>query len=166
MDLHLDRLTEMHPLLPQITILELIHRAAVGLRRHNHVSGVSLKLSLNEKAQPANLHWTHTNDDDGLQLDFHRVTEDTAEAVALTVANETDGWVVRRRLQRGEFADWLLADRNDNLVYLEVSGIDKIDIAMRRMAMKIDQVGKVTAKGTRAACVVELQPPRCRMAMV
>ena len=41
-------------------------------------------------------------------IDTNRLTEDGAEALALMYANTNGGWVVKRRLQRGERADWLL----------------------------------------------------------
>lgn len=42
---------------------------------------------------------------DSAQLDFDRVTEDAAEAIALAMVYVSNGWVVRRRLQRGENTD-------------------------------------------------------------
>lgn len=98
-------------------------------------------------------------------MDFHRVTEDAAEAIALALVNVAHGWVARRRLQRGEFADWLFVDKDSNAIALEVSGVDKIDVGLQRLRQKVDQVKQSGAASTKGACVVELQPPRSRLAM-
>ncbi len=163
MELHLARLREMHPLLALSTVADYAHRAAVGLGRHKHISGVSLGIDLDSRVQRGTLHWDAASEDDAHQLDFHRVTEDTAEAVALALVHIAKGWVVRRRLQRGEAADWLLVDPDHNLVALEVSGTDTVDTARRRLAEKVDQVGRCKIAGTKAACVVEIGPPRSRL---
>lgn len=91
-------------------------------------------------------------------LDYHRITEDCAEAIALGVVNVILGWVVRRRLQRGEFGDWLLVDRTGKHVALEVSGTVDGDGATR-LAEKVAQVSKSNAN-IKSAFVVELKPPR------
>jgi len=64
-------------------------------------------------------------------LDANVVTELGAEALALALVHETRGWVVRRRLQRGEFADWLLDAPDGKVVALEVSGTDTVDRGLR-----------------------------------
>ena len=74
-------------------------------------------------------------------------------------------WVVRRRLQRGESADWLLRDSEDNLVALEVSGLDTAD-GGRRLREKLTQAQRASAAGQRAACVIELAAPGAAFATV
>jgi hypothetical protein len=101
----------------------------------------------------------------GVQLDFGRITEDAAEAVALAMVHENGGWTVLRRMQRGDFADWLLLDADGREVALEVSGVDKVDTGQRRLKTKIRQVRRSPAD-RKAAAVVELKPPRCRMVML
>jgi hypothetical protein len=76
------------------------------------------------------------------------------------------GWVVRRRLQRGEFADWLLLDGDRRLVAMEISGIDAEDRGGRRLREKIGQVGKSAVTQLKAACVAEFRPPRVTLATV
>lgn len=98
-------------------------------------------------------------------LDVNRVTEDTAEAIALALVHHARGWVVRRRLQRGDFADWLLMDPAHNLVALEVSGVSHPD-GGARMRTKIIQVQKCSIRPTRAACVVTLASPESSLVEV
>ena len=71
---------------------------------------------------------------------------------------------MRRRLQRGESADWLLRDAQARLVALEVSGIDKGDDS-QRLRIKLEQVRGATVGNRRAACVVELASPRATVAI-
>src|SRR3954447_13600114 len=103
-------LKSMHPFLPDLTASEYGHRAAMGLERHQHISGVALLTLLRGETPEASLHWATSPPEDADQLDRHRITEDAAEAVALALVHMGCGWVVRRRLQRGESADWLLWD--------------------------------------------------------
>jgi hypothetical protein len=157
-------LKSMHPLLPASTAIEYGHRAAVGLERHHHLSGVALATRLEGETPEASLHWTLALFGDAEQLDRHRVTEDAAEAVALALVHVARGWVVRRRLQRGESADWLLQDSETRLVALEVSGIDDGDDS-ERLRVKLEQVRRATFATQRAACVIELSTPRARVAL-
>ena len=166
MEFDLTRLGEMHPLLAKSTAQEYAYRSAIGLGRHGHEPGVRLKLNWTDRSGPSTLHWRVARAGAAAQLDFHRVTEDTAEAVALAVVHVVKGWVVLRRLQRGEFADWLLIDRGKSLVAMEVSGVDTTDVAGRRMREKVEQAKLCKIPGKKAACVVELQPPRSRMRVI
>jgi len=75
------------------------------------------------------------------------------------------GWVVRRRLQRGESADWLLQDPEAHLIALEVSGIGDGEDP-DRLRVKLGQVSLATVADRRGACVVELPLPRATVAMV
>ncbi len=163
MRLDLTQLKSMHPLLPASTAAEYAFRAAVGLERHDHVSGVDLATCIESQEGKAGLYWQHSLGGSE-QLDRHRITEDAAEAVALALVRVAKGWMVRRRLQRGESADWLLNDAQARLVALEVSGIDQGDDSAR-LTIKIEQVRRATAGQRRAACVVELASPRATIAM-
>lgn len=163
MKLDLMQLKAMHPLLPALTAAEYGHRAALGLERHRHESGVSLAVLIESATPPASLHWIASAFGDADQLDQHRITEDAAEGVTLALVNVALGWVVRRRLQRGEFADWLLQDPESRLVALEVSGIDEGDES-DRLRDKLDQVRRATVANHRVACVVELSTPRATVA--
>ncbi len=161
------QLKSMHPLLPASTVAEYGHRAAVGLERHQHAPGVSLATLVESTSSKASLHWVSFPPGDGEQLDYHQVTEYAAEAVALALAHVARGWVVRRRLQRGESADWLLQDSEARLVALEVSGIDECSKGefSVRLRDKLDQVRLATIANQRFACVVELSTPRATVAM-
>jgi hypothetical protein len=90
-------------------------------------------------------------------LDSHRVTEDGAEAVALTYANFKAGWVVKRRLQRGESADWLLRNEAGWLA-LEVSGMIAGD-PLARLKQKQHQVSRCSLPVDRLAIVISFDRP-------
>ena len=94
---------------------------------------------LDEVDRDATLGWTVSSTGADEQLDRKRVTEDAAEAITLALVNVAFGWVIRRRLQQGESADWLLEDRGNNLVALEVSGLDAGDWA-KRLREKTSQI--------------------------
>jgi hypothetical protein len=157
-------LKNMHPLLPDSTATEYGHRAAVGLERHRHVPGVALLTLLKGDTPDASLYWEPPPSAGADQLDRHRITEDAAEAVALALVHVGCGWVVRRRLQRGESADWLLWDPQAGHVALEVSGIDEGDDS-ERLRTKLEQVRRATVADQRVACVVELSTPRAKVVM-
>src|SRR5689334_20581055 len=123
MKLDLGLLIDMHPVLTPTRAADLAHYAAVGLERHGHVSGAQLAARLDEAEHDASIGWIAAAADAGVALDQHRVTEEAAEAIALALVRVAFGWVVRRRLQRGESADWLLTDPDRGRVGLEVSGI-------------------------------------------
>jgi hypothetical protein len=156
-------LKRMHPLLPAVTAAEYGHRAALGLERHGHASGVVLKTVLDREQGRAALHWLRAGEGDEEQVDRHRITEDAAEAIALALVHGTRGWVIRRRLQRGEAADWLLHDPEARPVALEVSGTGAGG-ATQRLKEKLAQVRGATVASHRAACVVELPVPRATLA--
>jgi hypothetical protein len=163
MKLDLMQLKSMHPLLPASTAAEYGHRAAVGLERHHHESGVPLATLIENLARAASLHWIGSPLGDVDLLDRDRITEDAAEAVALALVHVARGWVVRRRLQKGEAADWLLLDPEAGLVALEVSGIDKGEDS-GRLREKLEQVRRATIANRRVACVIELSTPRATVA--
>lgn len=157
------QLKAMHPLLPALTAAEYAHRAAIGLERHDHKPGVSLVTRIESETPAASLHWIASVFGDIDQLDRHRITEDAAEGVTLALVSVALGWVVKRRMQRGESADWLLQDPESRLVALEVSGIDAGDDS-GRLRDKLEQVRHAMIASHRVACVVELAPPRATVA--
>ncbi len=160
--MNLMQLKSMHPLLPASTATEYAYRAAVGLERHGHEPGIALANVIENVAGEATLHWLPSSSG-AEQLDRHRITEDAAEAIALALVRVARGWVVRRRLQRGESADWLLRDAQARLVALEVSGIDEGDDS-ERLRIKLEQARRATVGSRHAACVVELASPRATVA--
>lgn len=111
------------------------------------------------------LSWEERPAVEALQLDYHRVTEDGAEAVALALVHAARSWVVLRRLQREEHADWLLRETTTRrLVALEVSGTDEGD-GDARLTAKLLQVAQSTAARRRAACVVGFLEPRVLLSL-
>lgn len=157
-ELDLMALKTMHPLLPLSTALEYAHRAGIGLERHGHAPGVLLATRFDRESRDATLRWLSPPAGDANQLDRLRVTEDAAEAIALALVHGARRWVVRRRLQRGESADWLLHDPEAELIALEVSGVGT-DQDPQRLRKKLDQVSRSKIARQRAACVVELPAP-------
>jgi hypothetical protein len=111
------------------------------------------------------LDWAAAPTGHAAQLDPQRVTEDAAEAVSLALVSVGRGWVVQRRLARGEAADWLLADPEDGLIALEVSGIDNGAITTR-LREKLRQAARATAAPRQFASVVELATPQAVLAAV
>lgn len=157
------RLQEMHPKLAPTTVADCLHKVALGLARHNHRGAVHLETVFDETEQDVMLRWRETDGDANI-LDFNRVTEDAADAIALAVVHVANGWTVRRRAQREEHADWLLLDVDNRPVALEVSGVDMIDHYQRRLTEKATQVGQhPNWRASKVACVVEFNPPRCRL---
>lgn len=138
MKLDLDALHARHVRLHPDHAADLALHAAVALQRETHAVGVSLDAHVFRVAAGPTLHWRPRSNDAGEMLDANRVTELGAEAVALALVHETQGWIARRRLQRGDSADWLLEDESGKLVALEVSGTVVGD-AQARLAEKLLQ---------------------------
>jgi hypothetical protein len=166
MEVDVGRLQEMHTMLAPGTVADYLHKVAVALSRHGHSPGASLDIRLDGLQQNGTLRWI-----DGVihidSVDFHRVTEDAAEAIALASVFVAKGWVVRRRAQREEYADWLLWDHANHSAALEVSGVNKVDLLQRRLREKTKQVRRHRNQlAIKAACVVELSVPRCRLRTV
>jgi len=80
-----------------------------------------------------------------------------AEALALIYASAKAGWVVKRRLQRGESADWPLSNDDDWLA-LEVSGVTAGGPAIR-LKEKVKQVARCSLPVERLAVVVAFDRP-------
>ena len=163
MEVDVTRLQEMHPRLAPTTVADCLHKLALGLARHDHESPVPLEIQLSDTGIGGTLHWREIASHPE-SFDFNRVTEDAAEAIALAVVHVANGWQVRRRARREEHADWLLRDPADRSIALEVSGVDSVDLYRRRLIEKIRQVSQhPNGRAVKAACVVELSPPRCRL---
>lgn len=156
MRLMLHELCSNHPKLRWHTT-DLSRCGALALRRAGHVSPVEAGVDHDGEVGTAEIHWLS----EGLSalevLDRHRVTEDGAEAVALAYVHARDGWVVKRRLQRTDSADWLLRRETGELA-LEVSGTDTGD-AGARLKAKRDQVARCTLRAERLAVVVAFDAP-------
>ena len=94
---------------------------ALALQRAGHSSPVPVGMDHDGQEDRAEITWLSQDVTVPKVLDGNRVTEEGAEAVALAYANTTAGWVVKRRLQQKEGADWLLGKERRWLA-LEVSG--------------------------------------------
>jgi len=119
----------------------MVERAAFALQRNAHKSGVRVSLDLERVLSSGSLLWPHVDMSSIDKHDHNRITEDGAEAVALTLAHRHRAWRVVRRMQRREYADWLLEDARGNEIALEVSGVDRGNIAAR-LSEKLRQVAK------------------------
>jgi hypothetical protein len=158
-------LTTLHDLHPRLSLWQAItyeQHAAHGLGRHGHVSGATLATRLDATPGNASLHWSQSAPSGLRQLDRHRITEEAAEAISLAVVGLGLGWTIHRRMQRGECGDWILHDRDERRVALEISGVDRGPCA-RRLRDKAAQVRDASGVDERAACVVELATPRAEL---
>lgn len=168
MDLDLAKLREMHPVLPFDVALVMVGRAALALERNAHKPGVSLSLDLERILSRALLSWPAAELSNIDQHDHNRITEEGAEVVALVLAHRYRSWQVVRRMQRGDHADWLLADVREGAeqeVALEISGIDRGSITAR-LSEKLSQVGKNTDADQRWACVVGFEEPMAALRFI
>lgn len=165
MKLDLNSLKQMHPLLPTSTAYDLAFKAALGMERNGHDPGVWLETSNQGSETNAELYWEKATAEDDLMVDAKRVTEDAAEAVTLAFVHQALGWQVRRRLQQGDSADWLLRDPQQRLIALEVSGTDSGDVRSR-LRQKLEQVQNCEVCEDRFAAVVELTKPALELARV
>jgi hypothetical protein len=160
-------LNVMHPLLPPAAAAAYAMMGAVALERRGHVPQCVLVVDFcdGEPDSSAVIAWQPVPRAVYVQLDRRRVTEDGAEAVALALVATSRQWVVRRRLQRGEYADWLLIDPDLRLVALEVSGIDGVPNG-NRLSEKMRQVTQSDVAALRSACVVAFDTPAVALAEV
>lgn len=161
-ELDLRLLKHMHPRLPKVVVDAFAHSAAIALAKYHAPPTTQLMASIDGMDTAARMTWVDAAPDDAEQLDRIRVTEGGAEAVALALVSVSRGWACARRLQRGESADWLLKDRDSQLIALEVSGIDGMPQAWR-LAEKLRQAGRATITPLNSACVVAFEPPSAEL---
>jgi hypothetical protein len=156
MKIDLARLRMLHPRLTEQVASSFVHRGAIALQRR-HVPGVQLTGTDDGAQITATVHWPAAAPSDADILDSHRITEDGAEAVALCLVRTLRDWTIKRRLQRGLGADWLLAS-HDGDVALEVSGTDDGSLEGRATA-KLAQARSVLSGVAFSACVVRFREP-------
>lgn len=161
-------LCDMHPRLPVDMAVVLVLRAALGLQRNNHSLGAKLQVAIESVGLCYVLTWPPADLGTAEQHDFRRITEDGAEAVALAVAQKTRAWRVVRRMQREEYADWLLEYQDKGarkLVAFEVGGTDHGSIA-NCLREELAQVAKSTDVDQRWAGVVGFKQPQAALQSV
>jgi hypothetical protein len=129
----------------------------LALQRAEHTSPVRTGIKHDGLEATSEIEW-FSQDLSLLEvLDSNRITEEGAEAIALAYANSKAGWVVKRRLQRGESADWLLHNEAGWLA-LEVSGMITGD-PLARLNEKQQQVARCSLPADRLAIVVAFDKP-------
>ena len=164
MSLDLDELRARHPVLSAARAHDLSENAAFALQRR-HVAGVALSIVAHENMSSMPLVWRR-RETEPVHLDAVRVTEDGAEAIALALVHELEGWTIHRRLPRGEHADWLLKrDGTGVRMALEVSGTDE-GPTEARLREKLRQVARASSAFKRVACVIRFTEPQALLAQV
>jgi hypothetical protein len=137
--------------------VDLVKFGALALQRAGHASPVRTETYHDGIEAPAEIEWLSQDLTRLEMLDSNRVTEYGAEAVALTYANSKAGWVVKRRLQPWESADWLMQNEVGWLA-MEVSGTIEGD-PVARLKQKKHQVGRCSLAAYRMAIVVAFDRP-------
>lgn len=156
MKLALHDLLNAHPVLRGHPI-DYPLSGGLALSRAGHSSPARAETEHDGVADSASLEW-HIDDATSLEaMDAHRLTEDGAEAVALAYVHQVGRWQIKRRLRRGERADWLLQSEARWLA-LEISGTVQED-ARHRLKEKNDQVSRCTLPAARMAVVVAFRRP-------
>ena len=141
MRLELNELVTMHPKLRGHPT-DLAKFGSLALQRSGHSSPVAAAVDHDGHEMTAEIIWRPQELALLNVLDSNRVTEDGAEAVALAYVSCKSSWVVKRRFQRGERADWLLGN-DGRWLALEVSGSAAGD-AFARLKEKKGQVAQCT----------------------
>lgn len=142
-------------------------KAAAGLHLAGRQIGDRLSVELDGAHWECALGWSDEPPENYASLERKRITETGAEAIALAVVFEAKGWQAKRRMDEGEFADWLLTDRaNGRCVALEVSGCATTN--RYRLRRKLSQVTKCEASDAdvKAAFVVEFGACRAALAVL
>lgn len=152
--------------LPEESAMPLAHRAAVALERR-HRPGVHLTGTVQGSAIDEEVQWRARTPHAAIYEDLNRVTEEGAEAIALSLACSHCAWRIERRLQSrlAEGADWLMVDAiTGSEVLLEVGGTDKQGLT-DLFTRKIDQARRspFAAVSTPAACVVGFAKPSAKL---
>lgn len=129
----------------------------LALQRAGHTSPVNADVNDDDAKASTEIEWTLESLILLDVLDANRVTEEGAEAVALSYVNAKSGWIVKRRLQRGEHADWLMTKPKGWLA-MEVSGIMTGD-TKTRLKQKKRQVARCSLPVDRIAVVVAFDTP-------
>lgn len=157
MTLSLHDLCSMHPKLRGHPT-DYAKFGALALQRAGHASPIPVGMDHDGRENKADIMWLSQDMTVLKVLDSNRVTEDGAEAVALAYANATEGWVVKRRLQQREGADWLLGKERRWLA-LEISGTAVGDPFARLRVKKQQLIANCSLDAERLAVVVVFDAP-------
>jgi hypothetical protein len=160
MKLELHRLTEHHPKL-QAHPIRYAQFGALALHRAKHAQPASMAIHDAAKKATSEVTWQHPTEPLLTSfLDDNAITEHGAEAVALAYVHASGAWQLKRRVQRGEAADWLL-QRGPDALLLEVSGLAHGTTAQvqARLRTKITQVHGATLPAAKLAVVVGFESP-------
>lgn len=130
---------------------------ALALLRAGHISPVSANIEDGGQKTVTKIEWEGEALSVLETVDSHRLTEDGAEAVALAYVHRKAAWVVKRRLQRGERADWLLGN-GTGWMAIEVSGTITAS-PQSRLAEKKQQLSHCSLPAERLAVVVAFHCP-------
>jgi hypothetical protein len=152
----LQDLVLMHPKLRGYPT-DLPKLGALALQRAGHTAPVQADVDHSGRAGTAEVEWLVQELALLELLDGKRVTEDGAEAVALAYASNLEGWMVKRRLQQWEKADWLLRNE-ERWLALEVSGTAEGNPGAR-LKEKTHQVAQCSLPVERLAIVVAFDRP-------
>ncbi len=157
MNLDIEQLEMNHPMLA-LAPIRYLEAARLALLRAKHSAPVYASVRLNDVASTATLIWDAKAQKPLFDvIDSHRLTEDAAEAVALSFVHAHAKWRVHRRCRRGEHADWLLrSPTGERYAALEISGIadDSISTMQARLDEKTAQVEKSLVASEKLAVVV------------
>lgn len=156
MKLRLDRLLVEHPKLNGHPT-DLATCASLALQRGGHISPARAPVNHDGNLSTLEIEWTQRDTGITTVLDTHRLTEDGAEAIVITYAHGKAGWTVKRRMQRGESADWLM-HRGAQWLALEVSGTMAGD-CVGRLKEKRLQLARCSLPADRLAVVVSFEQP-------
>jgi hypothetical protein len=154
MRLVLHHLYSMHP---KLQGSDLARYGGLALQRAGHTSPVTAGVVHDGLESTAGIEWLSENLSALDVLDSNRVTEDGAEAVALTYVNAKAGWIVKRRLQRFERGDWLMQNKVGSMA-VEVSGTATGD-PLARLEVKKRQVAGCSLPVERLAVVGAFAKP-------
>lgn len=160
MKLELHRLAEHHPKL-QAHPIRYAQFGALALNRANHAQPAALAIDDAGSRCTSEVTWEHPDEPSHTPfLDDNAITEHGAEALALAYAHAKGAWQLKRRMQRGEAADWLL-QRGQEALLLEISGIAQgtVTQVQARLRGKIAQVQGASLPAAKLAVVVEFESP-------
>lgn len=157
MKIDLRNLTDYHPKLRGNPI-DYGRSGSFALQRATHRSPTTARIVENGNKSEAEILWQRVRVAAFKAADDVRITEDGAEAVALGYAHQSGGWTIKRRMRRGEYADWML-QTDKEWCAMEVSGVAE-GKASPRLREKVAQVSRCTLPVAKLAVVIQFEDPQ------